>query len=268
MFELHLRPRSASSLGLSLGLVLNLSAAGCFVNSTDEDQVEVALTIGVPATATYALTEEFDPWDKQGLFHLEAFPKLVRVAVEHEDYELVSATWPDRELGVGEGEGASGEVDISLTVPAGRGRSLRALGFIATGDRVQVYRELEPHSADLIAGSPLDATLAMIKHESGSVSLTIRCDSGNQTTWAPIQVSLVDARALVLWPPTLLTPDPNQALKATIEGVPAGRPHWVRVIMHNGAQGTSTALDIRRPTFAVGSVLDDIPVDLEIPCTF
>ncbi len=248
--------------------LLLLVCSGCFITSAEEEQAEVILSIGLPTSTGYALSTEFDPWDKQGLFHLEAFPKLVRVAVEYEDYELVTGTWPDRELGVGDGESSSGEVGVILTVPAGRSRTLRALGYIALGEQVQVYRELTPYDLDLIAGVPASAPLAMVQHESGSVSLTIRCESGNQGAWVPIQVSLVDARAMVLWPSTLLTPDQNSALKVTITGVPVGRPHWVRVTLFNGVQGTSTALDVRRPTFIVGSPRDDIPVAFDIPCVF
>jgi hypothetical protein len=210
--------------------------------------------------------ETYTPWNRRGLFELEKFPKLVRVAVEVQDYELTSATWPDPDRGIGSGEGAGGEVQIELRVPAGTGRRVRGLGFVTDGARVQTYQEQAPLSLDLVAGKPADLTLPLVPHEAGAAEVTVRCETGNQGPWLPIQIAPVDAKALVLYPPRNLTADANQALQVLLEGMPVGRPHQTRIVLRNRTSGKLGELYLLKPTFTVMQSKEKLAATLVVPC--
>ena len=241
-------------------------AAGCFVSPLPEETLSLRLEL--PPSGERQASATFSPWDPQGLFHMEKFPKLVRVAVESQDYELKTGTWPDPALGIGAGEGEDGSVGVELSVPAGSDRRLRALGYLLDGTgAVRVYREATPLTLSLIAGKQAEATLPMVVHPSGSVALTVRCETGNQEPWQPIEVSLVDAKAFVMHTPRRLGLDTTGALKVTI-AVPIGRPHWTRVTLKNASLEQLTVLDVRKPTYSVTTEGETAAVDLPIPCTF
>jgi hypothetical protein len=252
---------------LVAALPLALLAAGCLVSPLEETEL-LRLRLELPPAGERAATASFSPWDPQGLFHLDRFPKLVRVAVESQDYELRTGTWPDPQLGIGAGEAADGAVGVELLVPAGSGRRLRALGYLLGLDgEVHVYREEAPLALSLVAGQASEATLPMAGHPGGLVELTVRCETGTQEAWQPFEVSLVDAKALVIHPARQLLADGNGALKVTI-AAPVGRPHWTRLTLRNTSLGQLTTLDVRKPTYVVGVAGETAVVDLPIPCAF
>jgi len=81
------------SLRLALLALLLPLLGGCLVSPLpDEDELRIELAL--PPSGVRSPEATFTPWDSQGLFHLEKFPKLVRVAVESQDYELRTGTWP------------------------------------------------------------------------------------------------------------------------------------------------------------------------------
>jgi len=117
-----------------------------------------------------------------------------------------------------------------------------------------------------VAGRTESLTIKMVRHESGKLSMTVRCDSGNQGDWQPYRVSIVDARAAVVYPPVKLTLDPfTSALRAEVNGVPVGRPFWARVFVIN-TSGDVKFLDQRIPTFQLDTANDLTPVTLTVPC--
>jgi hypothetical protein len=242
-----------------------LALAGCLVSPLPEEEA-LELRLELPASGVRTPSAAFSPWDLQGLFHLEKFPKLVRVAVESQDYELTNGTWPDPSRGIGEGEGADGAVTVELSVPAGSGRRLRALGYLVDAEgEVKVYRELAPLTLSLVAGKVSEATLPMTAHPRGQVAFTVRCETGNQDPFQPFEVALVDAKALVMHPARRLAVDEVGALKVTIPA-PVGRPHWTRITLRNASLGQFMALDVRKPTYVVASEGETAVVDLVVPC--
>ena len=247
---------------------LPLLAAGCFVESRPEPPSQLELTVGsLPLSRQPAAN--FAPWDTQGLFHLDnnppGFPKLVQVSVETQDFTLATGSWPDPQLGVGEGEKPGGAVSLSLDVPAGAGRRLTALGFVIVDDAVVAYHESAPLSLDLPAGNTTEATLDMAPLPVGTAEITARCEEGNGEPWEPTEVALVDAKAFVLHPAGQLEVNHDTgALKVTFSNVPLGRPHWVRLTVSNGQ--LYTYIDKRTPTFSVSSSTEVLPVDVAIAC--
>jgi hypothetical protein len=246
---------------------LALLLAGCFVQSREE-ATQIELTVGSLPSGR-GPSSSFAPWDSQGLFHLEdyppGFPKLVRVAVETQDYTLTTGTWPDPQLGIGEGEKPGGEVSLTLEVPAGAGRRLTALGFVLMNGEVFPFHEDKPLALELAAGSTTEATLTLVPHPVGTVALTARCEEGNTQKWEPTEVALVDAKAFVLQPAQQLQLDPyTGSLTAIFPRVPVGRPHWVRLTVSNGQ--VFTYVDKRSPTFSVSNAAELQPVTVTIPC--
>lgn len=249
-------------------LPLALLTQACLVSPLEE-QAHVSLSLSLPppaAGSVLAASGSNNPFDKQDLFHLDVFPKLVRVSVELEDYELTSATWPDPQDGVGQGEGTSGEVELDLIVPASQPLRLRALGLIHELDQVLVYREEKVQTVNLVAGRTEARTISMIRHESGTLSAIVRCEYGNIGDWLPYRLSIVDARAAAVYPPVKLTVDPDSgALKAKIPGAPVGRPFWARIYVIN-TLGDVKFLDQRIPTFQLDTANELTPVTLTVPC--
>jgi hypothetical protein len=243
-----------------------LASAGCFVRSSTGGG-ETLVEVGVPGLGRVASAiSSSDPWDSQGIFHLELFPKLVRVAAVSSDYELASGTWPDPVVGIGEeGEGASGEVSVSLDVPAGSSRKLRALGFVVDAGKVLVYMESEAKTLDLIAGQDAQTTLEMTRARSGTVAASAACDLDG-TGWTPAKVALVDARALVLHTAQTLVKTDAGTLAVEIRGVPVDRPHFARITLASSS-GKTKDYDIRKPTFSVPGANDRISVALSVPCS-
>ncbi len=243
-----------------------LCASGCFVSPFEEEILSLRLEL--PPGAQRTASAAFSPWDLQGLFHLEKFPKLVRVAVESQDYELKTGTWPDPARGIGAGEAEDGAVQLELSVPAGSGRRLRALGYLVdAAGAVKVYREQAPLPLTLVPGTQSEATLPLVSHPSGQVELTVRCETGNQGPWLPFEVSLVDAKALVMHAPRRLELDATGALKVTI-AAPVGRPHWTRVALRNASLAQLAYLDVRKPTYVVAAEGEKAVVDLPVSCAF
>jgi len=93
----------------------------------------------------------------------------------------------------------------------------------------------------------------------------VRCEEGNAGAWQPVQVRLVDARALVIKPVRDLIPD-GDALKATYTSLPIGRAHWARIILKNSMQGQLRIIDYRKPPFTVASASETTAVNLVISC--
>ncbi len=253
----------------SLGLLAAL-ASGCLIQPVGEDDPWLELRLDLPWVEHRQQATTFNPWDGQGLFRLEAFPKLVRVAVEHDDYELTSATWPDREAGVGDGEGDDGEAGVLLQVPAGAGRRIRVLAFhVGEDGEVSLYAESAELLVDLAAGEKLDLVADVSRQATGRVEGTVRCREGNVAAWAPVDVALVDARAEVVYPSVPVSPDSTTS--ALIFGVPAvglDRPHWARVGLVRASDGQRTFVDVRVPTFSVATRTEAVAVNITIPCGF
>jgi hypothetical protein len=247
--------------------------AGCFVSPIEgSDAVQVSLSLSLPGgpqgKSTFPATGS--PFDNLGQFHLELFPKYVRVAVslEGEDYELTNGTWPDPEQGIGPaGEGAQGQVEVSLTVPAGEGRQFSALGYVYDEGQVIAYQEADTKSVDLVAGQDRDVTLEMIPQKSGAAEISVRCEYGNSGPWQPVQVSLIDAQAFVLFPPVHLDKHPiTQALSVQLGGIPLDRLFQTRVYVENVVSGGTKWADVRSPAFSVAEVSEIRAVNLTIPC--
>lgn len=255
----------ARLLGPAALLLLSHLVAGCFVEPLPEEPSRLFLQVdSLPAARRAAST--FNPWDAQGLFHLEKWPKLVKAIVEAQDFTLASGTWPDPQRGVGLGESDTGEVSVELEVPAGAGRRLRALAFVVMSGDVFVYREERPLELDLVAGASSEARLRMVPHEAGQVELTVRCEQGNTGPWIPTEAALCDATGFVLTPPRPLKPTMVGSLTARFEKAPVGRPQWVRLTVSNGQQ--YLIVDQRQPTFSVARPGESRYVEVVIPCNF
>jgi hypothetical protein len=249
-----------------LALAAALALTGCLVEPLSDDGARISLAVGgLPPMTTLAASAP-SPWDSQGFFQLSTFPKLVRVAVEAQDFELKTGTWPNVEHGIGVGEGPAGEVTVELQVPAGAGRRLRALAFVTAPQQVVVYEEQQVQLLDLVAGQARDIVLPMVHRAPGSASIAVRCATGNQGPWQPSEVSVVDARALVIHPPRPVVADAQGALTAQIDGLPLARYHWVRTIVRHATTGQRQVVDFRAQTFAVASAGDQALVSLIIPC--
>jgi hypothetical protein len=245
--------------------LLPLLIGGCFVEPLAEEPSRLSLQVdSLPPARRAAAT--FSPWDAQGLFHLEKWPKLVKAIVEAQDFTLASGTWPDPPRGVGLGESDTGEVSIELEVSAGSGRRLRALGFVVMAGEVFVYREEKPLELDLVAGASSEASLRMVPHETGQIELTVRCEQGNTGPWLPTEAALCDATAFVLTPPRPLKSTLVGSLTARFEQAPVGRPQWVRLTVSNGQQ--YLIVDQRKPTFSVARAGESRYVEVVIPCVF
>lgn len=249
----------------ALALVLGLG--GCLVQPSDGEQtVTIGLSLRAPGPALQQGGTPPQLWDATGLFDLGRFPKLVRAAVWFEDYELAATTWPHPKTGLGSGEGPSGEVSLSLVVPAGANRRLRVLGYYhdAAARRVLVYSEAGTYRLDVGAGKTTELAVNTTLHRSGNLDLTVRCQSGDAGPFQPYAVALVDARALVLHPSRTLQSEAG-ALKLAVRGLPADRPHWARVFVQTPL-GQAKTLDVRKPTFSVPAGSSTQAVNLVIPC--
>jgi hypothetical protein len=256
---------------LTLITLLLALAPACFVDPYPDDKlVPVSLSLGLASgSSILGANPTNSPFDQQDLFHLESFPKFVRVGVELDDYELTSGSWPDPDKGVGQGESASGEVQVELLVPAGPGRTVKALGYLLEQGQVKVYRQASTKTLDLAAGRTTDLSIYLVLHDAGTLDVSVRCQQGNSGKWQPQQISIVDARAQVVFPAVNLSLDPfTYALSAEIPGVPTGRPFWVRVFLKQSSSsgGQIKFLDQRIPTFEVSSPNATTPVNLSIPC--
>jgi len=250
---------------LLAALVLPL---GCFVSPTDDaDTVRLSLAVAVPHSHTFA-AGGFTPWDNQDRFHLDTFPKYVRVAAvpEGQDYEQAYATWPDPQLGIGSaGEGPAGEVGVNLDVPPGSYR-LHVLGFIVGEEQVTVYGEQQSPALSLVAGQSLDLNLVTRRLETGTLAISVRCQQGNYGEWQPDRVMLWDARAAVLFPASGLAQTTTGALEVELPGVPVGRELWIRFILKSQLTGDETAVEVRK-LFGLEQAGERLPVSFVIPCS-
>jgi hypothetical protein len=249
---------------LLAALVLPL---GCFVSPTDDaDTVRLSLAVAVPHSQTFA-AGGFSPWDTQDRFHLDTFPKYVRVAAvpEGQDYDQAYATWPDPQLGIGSaGEGASGEVGIDLDLPPGSYR-LHVLGFVVGGEQVTVYGEQQSPTLSLVAGKILDLDLVTRQLETGTLAISVRCQQGNYGEWQPDRLMLWDARAAVLFPAQTLYQTTTGALEVELPGVPVEREFWIRFILKSQLTGDETAVEVRK-LFGLEKAGERLPVSFVIPC--
>ncbi|MFH1130164.1 MAG: hypothetical protein V1754_02440 [Pseudomonadota bacterium] len=237
---------------------------GCFVSPFPEDNsVQMVFSVGISGKQISAQTSA-DPWDSKGLFLLEKFPKYVRIAVEVEDYELEKGTWPDPKLGIGTGEGPNGEVEVQLTVPAGVGRRIRALGFLAESNRVLVYKEARAKEMELVAGGTLDVAVDMVAYESGSVRIVVRCEEGKEGPWIPDRLSLIDLSAQVLHPALNFEGNGEGAYLLDISPFPVGRTYWARIYQKNGKEERSE--DLRETSLNMLIAGENKNVALTVPC--
>jgi hypothetical protein len=263
------QPRSALPRRCALLGALAAPAA-CFVAPVAEPapgvlRLAVELPVGAPRVA--AASAQPNPWDGQGLFQLRVFPKYVRVAVELDDYELASASWPDRERGAPD-ETSDGAVSVELKVPAGENRRLHLLAFVAPAAAPLVaYAERAPLPLSLAAGEVTELILEAAPHDTGEIEATVRCKQGNVSSWEPSALEAVDARALVVHPPVPLAPGAStSALGCHLPAVPVGRPHWARIRLRNKATDEQAFVDVRQPTFAVAAPGERAAINLAIPC--
>jgi hypothetical protein len=244
-------------------LPLLIALEACFVTPLDDDDLaHVSLAVELPTTA--AAVSVSNPWDEQDLFHLQVFPKYVRVAIELEDYERDIATWPDPQQGIGSGEQAAGEVDVVLDVEAGTDLRLRVLGFVADAGTVQVFREELAPTVDLVAGQTTDVTVDMVEHPVGSVTVSVNeCQA--VSPWQPIRVSLVDARAQVIFLPRDLEPV-TSGWQAKLSSVPVGRTLWARVLLQNAETGQEGHINLPGIPIIVSTAGAEIQVSLDVSC--
>lgn len=242
--------------------LLLLALEACFVSPLDDDELaHVALSLELPSTAAVSVS---NPWDEQDLFHLQVFPKYVRVAIELEDYERDIATWPDPHQGIGSGESDAGEVDVALDVEAGTDLRLRVLGFVADAGTVQAFREEQALTVDLVAGQTTDVTVEMVEHPVGNVTLSVNeCQA--ISPWRPTRVSLVDARAQVIFPPRGLEPV-TSGWQAKLSSVPTGRSFWARVLFQNTETGQEGHVNLPDTSIVVSSAGAEIQVSLDVSC--
>jgi len=240
---------------------------GCLVSPLEEEGTLSVSTRLPCAAASQRSALSFNPWDASGIFQLELFPKLVRASVETQDFELTTGTWPSPELGIGTGEGPEGEVSISLKVPAGTGRRLRALGFLVEGSAVSLYTEEAEVQLELVAGQTRELALPLKRMPTGKGVLSVRCEAGNMGPWVPVQAALVDARALVLYPSVPLVEDPVAGtIKADLGSVAIGRYYWIRTYLVNRAADMGKYLDKRLETFSIQSESETALVNTVLAC--
>jgi len=257
----------------TLALLWALLAGGCLVDPMDQEYVALSVVLDTPPAALTG-GGSYSPWDSQGLFRLgqsakdNQFPKLVRVTVGASGKKTVAGTWPDPKKGVGAGEGASGEVVLSLTVPSGPSYSVGAVAWLVTAAGLRTYRQQKVQTVDLVAGKQTDLTLDMVSHETGTMEGTVRCKSGNTGAWQPYAISVVDAEALAIYPRSLVTLDRTLfSYTLTLKDIPAGRASWFRITLRN-ASNQERNVDVRSPTYAVKKAGDKVLLNLQIPCMF
>ncbi len=253
------------------GVMLLWSA--CLVSPMDEEYVSLSVAVDTPPSALTGGGGN-SPWDTLGIFHLgqvfsnNEFPKLVRVTVGAAGKKTMAGTWPDPNKELGKGEAASGEVEVSLTVPSGPDYKVSAVAWLLTAAGLNTYIQNKVGSVDLVAGKETDLILNLVAHETGSMEGAVRCKSGNTGMWTPYSVGLVDAEAQALYPPSLLIKDPYLGTHSlSVKGIPVGRANWLRVYLRNSVQ-QQKSLDVRAPTYAVKKAGDKVLVNLQIPCSF
>jgi hypothetical protein len=247
--------------------VVALGGSGCFVTPREEQAV-VTFTLDVPSSSYAAGSGSGStPWDGMDRFHLDTFPKYVRVALEYKDWEDCSGGWPDPRLGIGGGEGPDGEVEVTLECSTGTDRLLRALGFVADAAGVMVYQEEQVQQLSLTAGQSQDLTVKMLPAKTGTVDLNVRCQGGTGEDWAPVRVSLVDARAQVVFPAVALEKK-GDYLQKEIHGVPVGRYLATDVVLRHQVTGQEAQMQVIKPTYVVEAAGDRVAVNLVTPCTF
>lgn len=261
--------RARLLLQLSISLCVSLSSAGCLVQPVeyDESLIPLSFSLAVPGEVSQVpKADAVSPWDTNGLFHLDMFSKLVRVALIAEDYELQNTTWPDPRGGMGvDGEGEEGEVFLEMQVPAGAQRQFAAVAFVVDPGMVIVYQEESPVVVDLAVGGTHDLTINMTPVEKGSAEVTIRCQS-DISTMKPQAVALVDAKAQALFPTAALVEN-GGVYQTTIKSLPLNRAFWVRVTRFNTQTQESDYIDVRAPLLKIGAPNEAAPFDVTIPCT-
>jgi hypothetical protein len=265
------RRTAATAAALALAtLALGLTASGCFVSSGD-DSVTLVASVALPSSAPPDRADGFNPWDTQGFFVLAemsegGFPELVRVALELQDYELASATWPDPQKGIGSGRASDGSVELELTVAAGSGRLLRALGFYlepGSARQVRVYREQKPAALDLVAGRTTSVNLALAPYPTGTLDLTLQCTASGGP-WKPGSLALLDPLALVRYPDRPLS-ESGGVWTQTVTGVPVGRSFWARVTLKD-SQGKTLIRNVVQPGTRVDNPGATARITLNVSC--
>lgn len=244
-------------------------------SATSTTEAKLALPKPHATARSVSLTRELsndlprNAWDKTGLFYLSVFPKFLRLAIEYRDYELKTATWPDPESN-SLTEGNQGEVTLEMNVSPGKGRYLRATGFYARSDpehpeqtQVIVFREPMVQKVELIAGMPTEMDVTLEPEETGEVNLAVQLEDGWLSERRPVAISLIDAKAQVVFPPISLVQSSEGAYTTTVR-LPVGRPYWSRVFMRDGNTEKLASIDLRTPTFTAATATDRTSITLLI----
>lgn len=247
-----------------------LLASGCLI-SPQEDVVKVALEVGVPPLSEPIgnLIAADEAWDAQDRFHLDAFPRFIRVAVEVEDYELATGSWPAHPASQAKSWSldASGEHPfIELPVPAGPGRRISALAYDHQAAGVTFYQSRAPAIVDLIAGKTPGVALEMVPGKTGSASISVQCTDYAYRPYVKGWLSVVDAKAQLVLPPRALEGRPPGFVPLQWEGLPLGRPFRMQVLLQDELTGAYRLLELVYPTFTVIDPNGLLGVKAEIPC--
>jgi hypothetical protein len=253
---------------LALSLMFVSATTGCFVSSSEDmSWVRLGLALDSPRPKVQRLSER-KYWDAQDRFHLKDFPKYVRAGIVLDDYELATASWPDRRQGIGSfGEGPEGQIQIEMQVAPGTGRRLHALGFVSLAEGVRVYQGQEAPLLDLTTGQDLELTLSMIPSPSGTVVVSLICENGSGQDWRPTAFSLIDLQAAVVFPPVALQADLSLgAFSQVLTGVPVGRLFASGVFLTQQGSGTQRYLEIVKPTIKIERTGESQTFRLSIPC--
>ncbi len=256
---------SRSAIGALLTCVVTLPLSGCLIEPLEElGSVELSLDLpgdgaGKPAA---------DAWDEQGRLHLDTFGKFVRVALRRpgDDYEQASISWPAAD-GAAD-EDANGVVDLELSAAPGDYR-VEVLGYAVENGRVFAFREREGPPLSLIAGKLTETSLTTRLHGAGTFEVQLACrESMAPVPYIKASVSLVDARARVVLPPTPVQGFPPTFSPVTFDGVPTGRPFQVRVVLQNELDKSLRVLEVFQPLLTVNESGGHQVGLLKIPCFF
>lgn len=253
------------ALQAALSLALTLPLGGCFIEPLEEIG-SVGLTLDVPGDA--AGKPAADAWDQQGRLHLASFGKYVRVALRRpgDDYEQASISWPATD-GTAE-EDPSGIVDLELSAAPGDYR-VEVLGYAVESGRVFAFREREGPPLSLIAGKLTEAAITTRLHGVGVLEVQLACrESMAPVPYIKASISLVDARARVVLPPSPVQGFPPSFSPVEFAGVPVGRPFQVRVVLQNELDQSVRVLEIFQPLLTVNESGGRQVGLLKIPCFF
>jgi len=156
-------------------------------------------------------------------------------------------------------------VALNLAVEPGAYRA-ELLGYVVEKRRVFAYRESEAPLLRLLAGKTTETEIVTRLHPCGALAIQIVCRTSDLFPFIKAQISLVDARARVVFPPVTVEGSPPFFVPANFDGVPVGRPFQVRVILTNEIDESVRVLEIIQPLLTISSVGSRQVAVLKIPC--